>query len=130
MIGTEYKWLQVERLPHWEVAVRGGYWHSQNAVPDSSFSPTVPDADNHSISVGLGLLCKENGRFLGLVPCGHSGGSPFRPSAIGLDLAFQTLLYETRTVAGNQNPVAIPGVVNGTYQTAWYIGAVNLRVNF
>jgi hypothetical protein len=45
-------------------------------------------------------------------------------------LAFQTLLYETRTVAGNQNPVAIPGVVNGTYQTAWYIGAVNLRVNF
>lgn len=130
MIGTEYKWLRVERLPHWEVAIRGGYWHSQNAVPDSSFSPTVPDADNHSISVGLGLLCKENGRFLGLIPCGHSGGGLFRPSAIGLDLAFQTLLYETRTIAGNQNPVAIPGVINGTYQTAWYIGAVNLRVNF
>lgn len=130
MIGTEYKWLRVERLPHWEVAVRGGYWHSQNAVPDSSFSPTVPDADNHSISVGLGLLCKENGRFLGLVPCGQSGGGLLSPSAIGLDLAFQALLYETRTVAGNQNPVAIPGVINGTYQTAWYIGAVNFRVNF
>jgi long-chain fatty acid transport protein len=130
MIGTEYKWLRPERLPQWEVALRGGYWHSQNAVPDSSFSPTVPDADNHSISVGLGLLCKEQGRFLGLLACEGSGIGPVRSRAIGLDLAFQALLYETRTVAGNQNPVAIPGVVNGTYQTTWYVGAVNLRVNF
>ncbi len=130
MIGTEYKWLRPERLPHWEVALRGGYWHSQSAVPDTSFSPTVPDADNHSISVGLGLLCKEQGRFLGLLACEGSSIGPIRSRAIGLDLAFQTLLYETRTVAGNQNPVAIPGVINGTYQTAWYVGAVNLRVNF
>jgi long-chain fatty acid transport protein len=49
---------------------------------------------------------------------------------LGLDLAFQALLYETRTVTGNQNPVAIPGSVNGTYQTSWYIGSLNLRVNF
>jgi len=130
MIGTEYKWLQVERLPDWEIALRGGYWHSQNAVPDSSFSPTVPDSDNHSISVGLGLLCKDKGHFLGVLPCGHSGGAQFRPRAVGLDMAFQTLLYETRTVAGNQNPVAIPGSVNGTYQTTWYVGSINLRVNF
>lgn len=130
MIGTEYKWLRLERLPDWEVAMRGGYWYSQNAVPDSSFTPTVPDANNHSISVGLGLLCKEKGRFLGLIPCGNENAGLLQPKALGLDLAFQAILYETRTVSGNQNPVAIPGSVNGTYQTTWYIGSINLRMNF
>jgi long-chain fatty acid transport protein len=130
MVGTEYKWLRLERLPDWEVALRGGYWYSQNAVPDSSFTPTVPDANNHSISGGLGLLCKGKGQFLGLITCGSEEGGFLRPKALGLDLAFQALLYEPRTVTGNQNPVAIPGSVNGTYKTTWYIGSVNLRVNF
>ena len=130
MIGTEYKWLQLEHMPGWEIAVRGGYWYSQNAVPDSSFTPTVPDANNHSLSVGLGLLCKGQGHFLGLFPCGTSDRKWYQPSALGLDLAFQALLYETRTVTGNQNPVAIPSSVNGTYQTTWYIGSLNLRMNF
>ncbi len=130
MIGTEYKWLQLERLPGWEVALRGGYWYSQNAVPDSSFLPSVPDANNHSISTGLGFMCKEGGKFLGLVSCGNPDGKWYRPKAIGLDLAFQALLYERRTVTGNQNPVAIPGSINGTYRTTWYIGSVNLRINF
>jgi long-chain fatty acid transport protein len=53
-----------------------------------------------------------------------------RPTAIGLDLAYQAILYETRTVTGNMNPVAIPGVVNGTYQTTFHVGMINLRVNF
>jgi long-chain fatty acid transport protein len=130
MFGTEYKWLQLEQLPHWEVTARGGYWHSQTPIPDSSFLPTVPDADQHSLSVGLGLLCKENGRFLGLFECGNSERGLFAPKALGLDLAYQALLYETRTVTGNLNPVAIPGSVNGTYQTTFHVGAINLRVNF
>ncbi|HKW85919.1 MAG TPA: outer membrane protein transport protein [Nitrospiraceae bacterium] len=125
MIGTEYKWLQVERLPHWEVALRGGYWHSQNAIPDTTFTPSVPDSDNHAISIGLGLLCKERGQFLGLIECGSEGGGRFRPKAIGLDLAYQALLYETRTVSGNINPT-----IDGRYQTTYHTGAINLRVNF
>jgi long-chain fatty acid transport protein len=52
------------------------------------------------------------------------------PKALGLDLAYQALLYETRTVGGNMNPVAIPGSVNGTYQTTFHVGSINLRVNF
>lgn len=130
MIGTEYRWLELERLPAWEVALRGGYWHSQTPIPDSSFLPTIPDADQHAISVGLGFLCKDNGRFLGVIECGSAEGGILRPKAIGLDLAYQVILYETRTVTGNQNPVAIPGVVNGTYQTTFHVGMVNLRVNF
>jgi len=125
MIGTEYKWLKPELMPHWEVALRGGYWHNQSAVPDATFNPAVPDAERHSISVGLGLLCKERGMFLGVIDCGSSGGGMLKPRAIGIDIAYQALLYETRTVSGNSNPT-----VNGTYQTTYHVGAVNLRVNF
>jgi long-chain fatty acid transport protein len=130
MIGTEYKWLRPERLPAWEVALRAGYWHSQTPITDSSFLPTVPDADQHAISVGLGFLCKDDGRFLGLVECANTEGKAMRPKAIGLDLAYQAIFYETRTISGNLNPVAIPGVVNGTYQTSFHVGMINFRVNF
>jgi len=130
MVGTEHKWLHPEPLPNWEVALRGGYWHSQSPTPDSSFNPSVPDADNHSISIGLGFLCKGRGRFLGLVECGSSDGGRFRPTAIGLDLAYKALIYETRTVSGNMNPIAIPGSVDGRYQTTFHVGSINLRVNF
>lgn len=130
MIGTEYKWLRPEKLPAWEVALRAGYWHSQTPIPDSSFLPTVPDADQHAVSVGLGFLCKDDGRFLGLLECGNAEGRALRPKAIGLDLAYQAIFYETRTISGNLNPVAIPGVVNGTYQTSFHVGMINFRVNF
>jgi long-chain fatty acid transport protein len=129
MVGTEYKWLKPALLPAWEVALRGGYWYTQTPIPDSSFSPVVPDTDSHAISVGLGLLCQGQGRFLGLIECG-SAGSRWLPKGIGLDLAYQALLYETRTVTGNQQPLAISGSVNGTYQTTFHVGLVNLRVNF
>ena len=130
MIGTEYKWLAPAVLPDWDIAVRGGYWHSQTPIPDRSFTPTVPDADQQAISGGLGLLCKGTGRFLGLIACGAAEGPSFWPKAIGIDLAYQLILYEPRTVSGNANPVAIPGVVNGTYQTTYHVASLNLRVNF
>jgi long-chain fatty acid transport protein len=130
MVGTEYKWLKPAPLPAWEVALRGGYWHSQTPVPDRSFTPAVPDADNHAISVGLGLLCKGQGRFLGLIECGAPSAGWWRPTGIGLDLAYQALLYEPRTVTGNQHPLAVPGSVDGTYRTTYQVGSINLRLNF
>lgn len=130
MTGTEYKWLQPERLPHWEVALRAGYWFSQTPIPDRTFSPTVPDAGSHSISIGLGLLCKEKGSVFGLFPCGSSGGGPFSSKAVGLDLAYKALLYETRTVSGSNHFLAGPNAVDGTYQTTFHAGSINLRVNF
>ena len=132
MIGTEHKWLQPASLPHWEVALRGGFWYSQNAVPDATFSPGVPDSDSYSMSVGLGLLCNANGRIFGAIPCGSSGKSPFLPKGIGLDLAYQALLYETRTVTGSTGipPIVPAGTVDGRYQTTFQVGSINLRVNF
>ena len=43
---------QYEVDDHW--TVRGGYIFSENTVPNSTFSPTVPDSDRHVFSVGLG----------------------------------------------------------------------------
>ncbi|BFU96601.1 MAG: fatty acid transporter [Nitrospira sp.] len=123
MIGTEYRWLQVERLPNWEVAARGGYIRSQTPVPDATFNPTVPDSNFNGITVGLGLLCKEHASFLGVIPCGSMGREG--RGAIGLDLAYQAQIYETRTITGNINPT-----VNGDYQTLLHIGSINLRLNF
>ncbi len=128
MLGTEWKWLQVPALPAWEIAVRSGYWHAQAAVPDSSYNPAVPDADQHLFAVGLGTLCKPGGRFLAVVPCGSQAW--FGPKAIGFDVSYQFILYEPRTVTGNQNPVAIPGSVNGTYHTSFHVASLNLRLNF
>ncbi len=125
MVGTEYKWLKPQVLPDWEIALRGGYWNSQTPIPDVSFNPEIPDSDNHSISIGVGFLCKGKGKFFGVLECGHAGGGWLTPKAIGLDTAFQVLLYEPRTVTGNVN-----ATVNGDYQTTFYIGSVNLRVNF
>jgi long-chain fatty acid transport protein len=34
--------------------VRGGYIYSENSVPGSTFSPTVPDSERHVFSAGLG----------------------------------------------------------------------------
>lgn len=123
MIGTEHKWLNPQPLPDWDIALRAGYWHSQKAVPDQTFNPAIPDGDNHAVSTGIGFTCRDNGRFLGVIPCG--GASKLSPKGLGVDLAYQAILYETRTVAGNVNPT-----VNGTYRTTLHVGSINLRVNF
>ena len=68
LVGTEYRWLQLERFPGWEISVRGGYTNQQTQVPDLTFNPGVPSADVHVISSGIGLICRENlkGRFRAL----------------------------------------------------------------
>ena len=43
---------QYELNDRW--TVRGGYIYSENTVPNSTFSPTVPDSSRHVFSVGLG----------------------------------------------------------------------------
>ncbi|ALA57462.1 OmpP1/FadL family transporter [Nitrospira moscoviensis] len=124
-IGTEYKWLSIPNHPDWSVAIRTGYLHSEAAIPDVNFNPAAPDAPVHVLSVGLGFLCKENGRFLGLITCGGSKESRFSSTMLGLDLAYHVFLFESRSVTGN--PIA---AVNGIYQTTTHAGAITMRVNF
>jgi len=131
MLGTEYKWLKLERMPEWEVALRGGYMHIQSQMPDQTFNPGIPSADQHIPSIGLGVTCKENGTFLGF-KCGNLGMGGVRPKSIGLDLSYQIAYYEDRTVAGQAlDPAAgTNSAVNGTYRTTIHAGGVSLRFNF
>jgi long-chain fatty acid transport protein len=123
MLGTEYKWLSLESLPNWEMALRGGYTNQQSQMPDLTYDPGIPSSDVHVVGGGLGLLCKEQGSFLGLMRCGDLGVGSLKPKAIGLDLSLQAALYEDRTVLGNRNPT-----VDGTYRTTLYNGSASIRM--
>lgn len=122
-IGTEYKWLNPEWLPHWNVAVRSGYTRTENPVPDRTFDPGTISLSANTLSIGAGFLCQGQGRFLGMVPCG--GASAFWPKAIGMDVAFQEWFYEPRTVSGNLNPT-----VDGAYHAYVHLGIVSLKMQF
>lgn len=124
MIGTEYKWLRLERLPEWEVALRGGFTNQQTQVPDYTFNPGVPSAETQIPSVGLGLLCKEQGMLFG-AKCGDLGIGSLKPKAVGLDLSYQAAFYEDRTITGNRN-----STVDGRYKTLIHVGGFTLRFEF
>ena len=68
--------------------MRGGYIFLQSPVPDETFSPILPDADRHVLSVGLGY---------------KHGGHRF-------DLAYALSLFEDRHITNDQNPA-----YNGDY---------------
>lgn len=123
MVGTEYKWLALESLPHWDAALRAGYTNQQNQMPDLTYDPGIPSSDLHIVGGGIGLLCKEQGSFLGLMRCGDLGVGWLKPKAIGLDLSYQAAFYEDRTVIENRNQT-----VNGTYQTMLHNGSMSIRV--
>ena len=107
-------------LPEWDIAARFGYIRSQTPVPEQTFEPAVPDANYNSFSVGLGLLCKGEGQFLGFVKCGNA-----LTKGIGLDIAYKNQLFESRTITNNNRPVFI-----GTYDTILHAGVLNLRLLF
>lgn len=123
--GTEFRWLDPEFLPSWDIALRGGYQHSNTPVPEYTFSPVVPDSDWDILAVGVGFTCRGEGRFLGLLPCGSEDTAAAGPKAIGLDLAFQAAFFDPRIIADNYRESVI-----GRYETKIYIGSLNFRVAF
>lgn len=120
LVGTEYVLLSPSFLPQWDVSFRGGYVRSETPVPSQTLDPSNPDSDFNAFSVGLGFLCHSGGHFLGILPCTDLGGK-----AIGLDLAYQVLLYEAREIKNNQQPL-----LNGTWDTTIHVGAISLRLMF
>lgn len=124
-LGTEYKLLHLESLPHWNVAFRGGYTYSLSQIDDTHFNPGIPSLNSHTLGTGVGFTCYQGGKFFGLVPCGRESATSWMPQSIGMDVSFQAWLYEPRTIQGNQNPT-----VDGTYAAALYLGAVSLRMMF
>lgn len=127
LVGTEYRWLKVDRLPGWEIALRGGYTNQQAQVPDLNFNPAVPSADLHVISTGIGLLCKSNGSFFGLISCGRIGIGPVKAKLVGVDVSYQAFLYEPRTISGN---TGLRAAVNGLYDSTLHAGTLSVRASF
>jgi len=121
MAGTEYTWLKPSFLPEWDVIVRGGYVRSQTPIPSRIFEPSVPDSAFNTLSIGWGMLCHGQGKFLGLFTCGEQG-----IKAIGLDLAYQAVLYQTHGFSNNING----SLIDGNWDTTLHVGALNLPMNF
>lgn len=127
LAGTEYRWLKIDRLPGWEIAIRGGYTNQQAQVPDLNFTPGVPSADLHVVSTGIGLICQGNGSLLGLIPCGGFGMGPVKTKLVGLDIFYQAFLYEPRTISGN---TGLRATVNGLYSSTLHAGGFSVRASF
>ncbi len=121
-LGSEYKWLGWS--PRWDLALRAGYLWSMTPVPDKNFNPAFADSNVHVLSAGAGLTCHPGGKFLGVMSCGEvDRSSPWRHTA--LDLAYQLLLFEPRTVSGHPNPA-----VNGRYRTINQAVVISFRAGF
>ncbi len=124
-VGTEFSWLNLAFLPDWHIATRAGYVRSPTPIPDSNFDPAVPDADNHTFSVGTGFACQGRAKFLGLIDCAQEGSGFLIRKGLAVDLAYSYIWWDTRKVTGSPIPV-----VNGTYNTRTHIGMITLQANF
>ncbi len=103
---------------------RADYPDSQQVNPDVNYEPMVSDASSHTLSVGIGVSYKENGRCVDLVTCGSEGGF-FSKNVLGIDASYQALMFETRTETGNPN-----STVDGTCEPTTDAGSMTVRVNF
>jgi long-chain fatty acid transport protein len=70
--GTQY-----DLNENW--SLRAGHIFSENTVPDSTFTPQLPDSDRHIFSVGAGYSTQR----------------------VGVDVVYQYSLSEDRTVSGS-----------------------------
>jgi long-chain fatty acid transport protein len=127
LTGTEYQWRKINRLPGWQIAIRGGYTNQQTQVPDLNFTPSIPSADSHVISSGIGFVCRGNGALLGLIQCESFGIGPVETKLIGLDFSYQVFLLEPRTISGN---TGLRATVNGLYSSTVHAGGFSIRASF
>jgi long-chain fatty acid transport protein len=124
-VGTEYKWVGLMDSRAWDVALRGGYIRSHSPVTDLNFNPAFADNDAHVATVGMGVLCRAGGKFLGLIACADTEKSFMAKSSMGLDVFYQAFVFDSRTVTGSPNPT-----VNGTYHTTNHAGGATFRLTF
>ncbi len=86
---------------HW--TLRGGYQFTDSAVPDRTFTPTIPDSERHQLSVGLGW---QSGRH-------------------AIDLGYSHSLFADRDISTNRDPR-----LNGRYGFELGILQLGYRLSF
>ncbi len=82
---------------------RLSYQHYQSPVPERTFSPTITDATQKVVTVGLG----------------------YRSGRHRLDLAYSRVFYDDRRIAVNQNPAYL-----GEYEIAVHLISVGYGFSF
>jgi long-chain fatty acid transport protein len=87
--------------PNW--VLRAGYQFYESPVPDRTFSPTIPDANQHVLTVGLG----------------YTAGRHHIEAAYGADF------YDRRHIQNNQVPA-----FNGTYDISVHLFALSYQFSF
>jgi long-chain fatty acid transport protein len=89
-LGAEYKYSD-------KIALRAGYIYNQNATPDSTWRPSLPDTDTHFFTGGIG----------------------YKAGAVTVDAALQFVYYETRRINNNvdANETTSSSSIDGTYRT-------------
>ena len=87
--------------PAW--ALRTGYQFLPSPIPDDTFSPVLPDADKHVVSVGLA----------------HQVGPH------SFQLSYAEAFSEQRVIADNRNPA-----FNGSYRLSSHLLSVAYRYSF
>lgn len=90
-VGATYKFT-----PSW--LVRAGYLFSENSMPDSTYTPSIPAYDRHIFSLGLGWRGKAN----------------------RVDATYGFIYNPDRTVTGASNTA-----FNGTYRHQWHVLSVS-----
>ena len=83
--------------------MRAGYQFYQSPVPDSTFSPTIPDANQNVFTFGLGFHYKRH----------------------FLELAYGADFYNARHIRNDQNPA-----FNGDYQTRVHLFSLTYHYSF
>jgi len=83
--------------------LRFGYLYLQSPSPDSTFMPSMLDADQSTVSLGLG----------------------YRRGAHALDVAYALGIFDKRQVSDNQDPS-----FNGDYDFSGYLTAVSYAYTF
>jgi len=88
--GAQYQWTEV-------IALRGGYIYNENATPEASWRPSLPDTDMHFLTGGIG----------------------FTQGNLTFETAIQVLLYEARTIDNNVdgNELVSSSSIDGKYET-------------
>ncbi len=61
-------------------------------------------ATDSNCSWGSQPCCRPGGKFFGLISCADGEKSFLAKSSIGLDVFYQALVFDTRTVTGNPQP--------------------------
>ncbi len=95
-IGGDWKFAE-----NW--VARAGYQFYQSPVPDSTFSPTIPDANQNVITIGVGYHGEHN----------------------SFEVAYGADFYDTRTISTDYQPA-----FNGTYKTTVHLFSLSYRYSF